>query len=39
MEIIAILHCCELEVWSSALDCDCVGVGGDLLISTSMFIL
>lgn len=37
MENIAILHCYDEGVWSSALDCDCVGV--DLLVSTSMFTL
>lgn len=34
---IAILHCCDEGVWSSALDCDCVGV--DLLVPMSMFTL
>lgn len=37
MENIAILHCCDDGVWSSALDCVCVGV--DPVVSTSVFTL
>lgn len=36
-ENIAILHGYDEGVWSSALDCDCVGV--DVVVSMSMFTL